>query len=764
MSDAQQWLEWLFGEKPPGLIWVGGHGDGFKGRTFVDAGSAAEYARWLDDGAAGGVYFRLSLLKPRADDAAGRGLAADSSHIVAFGADLDIEGPGHKMAKSPRPGSEDELRSILAGAGAPEPTAWVHSGGGRYAFWKLAEPLDLTSDPLGGLTTAAGVSSELHAAIIAEAAGRGFKIDNTRDLARVYRLPGTHNRKGSLPFIARALYTVGPRVTLAGLRGGLKMPSSTASDILSDSKVSDGVSDRPASVLFRDDAGVELETRLAQPVRDFTVAEAKAYCDPFVMALMNAADGEINVRLNDAAVAMAHFGREFWTREQAETVLNTALSATVYDGATWKADDTIRSAYAAAEAGQGDAEGDAGGGAWWRAVLVRDARPSAVEVDYAAVAAGVGDDDVDALLAEMLGPEELIAQRPPRHLVRGLLTFDSESWLIGEPGSKKSFVALDIAAHVALGMPWQGRKVTQAPVVLIVAEGAGGIGKRVDAWTRTYGQGLTKDVFRVLPRPVQAKDPVAWAVLVKACERIGAGMVVIDTQARVTVGLEENSATDMGMYVNAARAIRQATRACVLTVHHTGRRGGDARGSSAIDGAQDTELKIKPVRKSYALLTTEKQKDIEPADPIKIKFSAVGLGLDDEGEAVTSLTLVPSSAWNVGEMDDESFEQLDREATAMVTPFAGREAPEAWTYRRTDPKAALQRWALQALADTAEDRGLTQSEWRGVVEEKIGKQTGTSWRRAFQVVTGLKFDGLVIKVQGADRWVVDRLTVAAEGE
>jgi hypothetical protein len=70
---------------------------------------------------------------------------------------------------------------------------------------------------------------------------------------------------------------------------------------------------------------------------------------------------------------------------------------------------------------------------------------------------------------------------------------------------------------------------------------------------------------------------------------------------------------------------------------------------------------------------------------------------------------------------------------------------------------------LQALADTAEDRGLTQSEWRGVVEEKIGKQTGTSWRRAFQVVTGLKFDGLVIKVQGADRWVVDRLAVVAEG-
>ena len=33
---------------------------------------------------------------------------------------------------------------------------------------------------------------------------------------------------------------------------------------------------------------------------------------------------------------------------------------------------------------------------------------------------------------------------------------------------------------------------------------------------------------------------------------------------------------------------------CVLTVHHTGRSGGDARGSSAIDGAQTTELKVNP--------------------------------------------------------------------------------------------------------------------------------------------------------------------------
>src|SRR6185369_12613717 len=139
----------------------------------------------------------------------------------------------------------------------------------------------------------------------------------------------------------------------------------------------------------------------------------------------------------------------------------------------------------------------------------------------------------------------------------------------------------------ANGREWQGLKVTQASVVMIVAEGAGGMSNRVKAWEQEHGP--MGDDVRLLPRPVQAKDLKAWMVLVEACRRLQPGMVVIDTQARVTVGLEENSATEIGIYVEAVRATREATGACVLTVHHTGRKGGDARGSSAIDGAQHTE-------------------------------------------------------------------------------------------------------------------------------------------------------------------------------
>ena len=49
--------------------------------------------------------------------------------------------------------------------------------------------------------------------------------------------------------------------------------------------------------------------------------------------------------------------------------------------------------------------------------------------------------------------------------------------------------------------------------------------------------------------------------------------MVIDTLARTSAGLEENSAKDMGVYINNCYKIRDAAReggATVLVVHHTG--------------------------------------------------------------------------------------------------------------------------------------------------------------------------------------------------
>lgn len=456
-------------------------------------------------------------------------------------------------------------------------------------------------------------------------------------------------------------------------------------------------------------------------VRSFTLSEAQAFCVPHLDALEKAQIGSIEESANRAAVALAHFVPAHWSADTAFDVLMVALGKTAYDpthpasGWTaekfravldgrrppldgWKAERRISPTEAAAAFGQG-------GAAAGTALPAGEAEADAM---------------VEALLAEMLSADELSERPAPEPLIKGLLNLDSIAWVIGAPGSKKSFVVLDMAARIARGLSWQGLRVHQGPVVMIVAEGAGGMSTRVRAWQRTHGPIGGVDAFRVLPRPVQVTDTVGWQVLVEACRRIKPVFVVIDTQARVTVGMEENSAKEMGVFIEAAERIRQATGACVGVVHHTGRTGGDARGSSAIDGAQSTELKVVRQDALTGVLRVEKQKDLPEREEMPLFFDLVSLGPDADGDEVTSLVLAETNAFRRAAGGPE-----------------GPEGPEEWVAA----SVSVVEMVLQVLADHGLARGVTKTEARGIiverffggVPERLKKSTfHTSWNRALE--------------------------------
>lgn len=467
--------------------------------------------------------------------------------------------------------------------------------------------------------------------------------------------------------------------------------------------------------------------------RAFTREQAEAFVRPHLNALETAGIGLINERGMAATLALEHFVPAFWSVKEATGLIMDCLSYTAYDPngpSDWTADQQ----FIARIDGRRPVRNS------WKATLIESGQERTV-----APAA----DEVDALLAEMLSPAEL-AQRPaPRALVKGLLNMDSESWIIGPPGSKKTFVAQDIAGHVALGHPWQGLKVLQARVVMVVAEGAGGMSTRVKAWEKRHGP-MGAEVF-ILPRPVQAGDVRAWRVLVEACRRLAPGLVVIDTQARVTVGLDENSAKEMGIYIEAVRSIREATGACVLTVHHTGRKGGDARGSSAIDGAQHTELKVTS-EGLRGVLSTEKQKDMEAMADMSLVFEVVEVGTDEDGDPVTSLVLAP-----------------DAFARAQGGETADRPEVEPWERFH----GAAQVHIMKVLRDQGGSVGLTKAETRVHVVERfyendqkrLARSTyASAWTRVLEKVAP---DGSPVAVNvGGQRYGIDSLaleSIAEEG-
>jgi len=210
----------------------------------------------------------------------------------------------------------------------------------------------------------------------------------------------------------------------------------------------------------------------------------------------------------------------------------------------------------------------------------------------------------------------------PTMLVHDLLQTDSLAWLQGKPGSCKTFLALDLAGAVGTGLTWhEGRKVRQGSVLYVIAEGAGGLRARVRAWESSAGRPMGPVAF--LPMAVHLLDRVDLGAFCLLVSEMTPSLIVIDTQARATVGAEENSAKDMGLLVEALEQIRAASGATVLVVHHEGRSGDHLRGSTALEGAATTVMKVDRDGPELTL-SCLKQKDGTEFEPIR--FALVPMG------------------------------------------------------------------------------------------------------------------------------------------
>ena len=227
---------------------------------------------------------------------------------------------------------------------------------------------------------------------------------------------------------------------------------------------------------------------------------------------------------------------------------------------------------------------------------------------------------------ELLTPTRLAEIEPPQVLVDGWLFGNSLSRIVGPSGAMKSFVAIDIACSVATGRAWHGHAVKQGLAVYVVGEGSSGTKARIDAWSEQTGLAIPDAGLLVLPWAVQTGGP-EWSGFVSHLAALRPALVVLDTQARVTVGRDENSAQDMGEAVAAWDELRETTTANVMLVHHTGVSGGErGRGSGAVFGALTSETLV--TRSGMNLtLSCKKQKDVELPAPLMLTANAVANSL-----------------------------------------------------------------------------------------------------------------------------------------
>ena len=233
---------------------------------------------------------------------------------------------------------------------------------------------------------------------------------------------------------------------------------------------------------------------------------------------------------------------------------------------------------------------------------------------------------------------ELAAGAVGPYIVKDIVQLGSHAVMYGAPGEGKTFIALDMAYHVAAGLPWMGRKVHGGPVLYLAYEGQGGMVKRARALRQKFG---TKDVPMLVDsaaynlRELPGRAALGQAIAALPAKPV---LIVIDTFARALMGGDENSAQDVGAFNTAVAALIASTGACVLIVHHSGKdKSKGARGSSALLGAIDTEIEVD----SYQVVA-RKQRDTELLPPLGFKLVPVLVGLDADGDELTSCVVEPA--------------------------------------------------------------------------------------------------------------------------
>jgi len=337
-------------------------------------------------------------------------------------------------------------------------------------------------------------------------------------------------------------------------------------------------------------------------------------------------------------------------------------------------------------------------------------------------------------------------QRLPaqRWLVKGVIPHASVGTVFGQSGTFKSFLVLDLLAHIANGQPWFGHRVTAAPAVYVPFEGQGGIPKRVAAWRvarmRNGCSGADTNMRYITDRMnlrlqadrdklVQTLTECGWA----------GGVLCIDTLAQAGAGIDENSSEGMGEMIAIFQELQHRLGGTVLVVHHSGKvESAGMRGWSGLRGALDFAIKCwrdDDWDKSDAQFVLDKVKDGEDGRTFNFSMLRVHIGMDEEGDEISSLTVIPPSATERaatsakadatrdGEDDEFVWQWVKREVEAGEYPtgrsLEGQREEQMKQYRQLTQKRlrdAVHRLRAASRLVDADDKAPSRNVWIRAVQ------------------------------------------------
>jgi len=253
------------------------------------------------------------------------------------------------------------------------------------------------------------------------------------------------------------------------------------------------------------------------------------------------------------------------------------------------------------------------------------------------------------------------------YIVKNWLWEKNDTQIFGPTNVGKTFLALHLGVHVASGAPWFEQRTKQGGVIYLPYEGIQALPRRMAALRLKYPSLPWKDMpFRICPMNAplvtekgdQAKLP-GWVRLRAAMEshkkQYGTppSVAIVDTYSRAIGG----SASDevlAGSFAVMAGVLRADYGTMMVRIHHPGHTNAErARGSYAIGAGLDVDLRI-----SEGRIEAPKQRDAEK-NKLGFKLEIVRLGVDQDGEVITSCAVMPGPLQNELDLTDQQQAVMD---------------------------------------------------------------------------------------------------------
>lgn len=316
--------------------------------------------------------------------------------------------------------------------------------------------------------------------------------------------------------------------------------------------------------------------------------------------------------------------------------------------------------------------------------------------------------------------EEQENEADPRWIIKDLISERSTCLLYGPTQSYKSFLALEMALSVAMGIDTFGSPTISGPVFYAALEGRAHLKKARRAWKVAKGIREKIDTFYIGLAPMVGLPGECEEFVDQISKRTAGAkpkIIIIDTLGKSMAGLNENDAKDAGHFIQYCDHLVESFGCSVIAIHHTGKdQARGARGSSAFHAGFDTVIEVNASRLAKAVsVSVKKHKDAEEREipwtfegrlvgpslaffpttpkehhaltneesqysPRKIGAALQNLGAYGIEHAVTTAVLSSTVTPRVEAQSEEDF-QLAVSRTARMLHKAGKGFLEAYTIK-----------------------------------------------------------------------------------